>query len=417
MKGFFVTLLVLFCLAFNGDPGIMTMREILATARKDERVLLNQKAETYLQSHPLKLPILKQLELRYGPDDLYFDQQRIALRLEANGWGEIKHQGLLHNSEYNVLIAESTQLLEEALSDRYKILAALYYDQQKLKAHQKLETLLSDQTKVLNYLNEAGDKVDVTDLVETEEDMTAAASEILGLNANIEQKTQMLQQLLGTDEPIVPAFEAFISIEKITLVKDRWKNTLPAATPDLVTRQREIQLSRAALQLEKAKRYDILNFLQFDYRSPRSDPFETKRDFSVRIGVDIPIAGNSRLRQNELGLKILTAENRYQWEQELQQKQIALELSKLEGLLQQYNFRKEKWLQSPSRKVLENSALQPELTASDLLRLRINLQKQEIKLVELAYDITQSYLDLLSLTGAITTPPLRNYLSMEEEEL
>lgn len=417
MKGLLATILVLFCLAFNGDPGTMTMREILASARTDERILLNQKAEALLQAHPLKLPILRQLELRYGPDDLYFDQQRIALRLEANGWGEIKHQGFVHNSEYNILVAEGAQLLEEALSDRYKILAALYYDQQKLKAQQKLESLLSDKTKVLNYLNDAGDKVDVTDLVETEEDMTAAASEMLDLNANIEQKAKALQQLMGTVEPVVPAFDAFISIDKIALLKDRWKNTTPAATPDLITREKELQLSQAALQLEKAKRYDIFNFLQFDYRSPRNDPFETKRDFSVRIGVDIPIAGNSRLRQNELGLKILTAENRYDWAKQQQQREIALEISKLEGLLQQYAFRKEKWLQSPSRKVLENSELQPELTASDLLRLRINLQKQEIKLVELAHDITQSYLELLSLTGAMTTPPLRNYLSMEEETL
>ena len=73
----------------QADSVKVSMQMVLASARTEERVQLQQTAVGYLAENPMHLPVFDELEFRLGPDDLYFDEQRIAFRFSTHGLSEI----------------------------------------------------------------------------------------------------------------------------------------------------------------------------------------------------------------------------------------------------------------------------------------------------------------------------------------
>ena len=68
----------------SSDPIKIAMKDVLATARKDDRLGYNQKSLTLLKGMDYRLPLLQKLDLRYGTDDYGVDRSQYAMGFSFN---------------------------------------------------------------------------------------------------------------------------------------------------------------------------------------------------------------------------------------------------------------------------------------------------------------------------------------------
>ncbi|MFM9947337.1 MAG: hypothetical protein ACKV1O_05305 [Saprospiraceae bacterium] len=410
-----------FCTILNlgtnpeADTAKVSMQTVLASARTEERVRLQQVTVGYLAENPMHLPVFDELEFRLGPDDLYFDEQRIAFRFSTHGLSEIKRQRTVNAVELERLSAEAALLVEEGLFGRYNALSDTYFYQQMAKTLRRLETLEDDRSQIYSYLIEKGVAVDAVKLVEAEEDWQDARSELRQWEDKAALEEERIRQYLGSQAVVQLEFENMVSIE--TIVRRLAATTEPPApTAEISLKMIESRLSEAQWRLTLSRKFNVLNFVQVDYRD-RPEPFEFNRDFSARIGLNIPIAGGDKPKAREQALEWELDKNEYQAELADQQQKCAALRSKLGKLASQYQADQERWQKSAIRKLLAKPELLNQLTGDDLLQLQIAREKQTIREIEQAYQIRLVYIEYVLMSGGMNGGALRNALSESLEEI
>ena len=402
-------------IAPEADSVKVSMQMVLASARTEERVRLQQTAAGYLAQNPMHLPVFDELEFRFGPDDLYFDEQRIAFRFSTHGLSEIKRQRAVNAVELERLSAEAALLLEEALFDRYMALSDAYFYRQMSETLRLLESLEDDRSQIYSYLIEKGIAVDAIKLVEAEEDWQDARSDLRQWEGKAVLMEERIRQYLGSTAIVQPDFENMVSIE--TIVRRLAETTgPPAPTAEISLKMIESRLSEAQWRLTLSRKFNVLNFVQVDYRD-RPEPFEFNRDFSARIGLNIPIAGGDKPKAREQALEWELDKNEYQVELADQYQKGAALRSKLRKLTAQYQADQERWQKSAIRKLLAKPDLLSQLSGDDLLQLQIAREKQTIREIEQAYEIRLIYIEYVQLSGGMNGEAPRNYLSESLEEI
>ncbi len=406
-----------FCSLLNATvvPGVdsskVSMQMVLASARSDQRIRLQEAASAYLGKNPIQLPFFDELEFRLGPDDLYLDEQRIAFRFSTNGLTEIKRQRAVNELELARLHAKTSLLLEEALFDRYSALSDAYFYQQMTESQRRMEKLEDERSQVFSYLIEKGVAVDAVKLVEAEEDWQDARSKLRQWEDRKALLEERIRQYLGSTDVVIPDFESMVSVASIArrLEASDAATTL-APTAEISLKLVESSLSEAQWKLILSRKFNVLNFVQIDYRN-RSDPFDFNRDFSARIGLNIPISGSDKPKAREQALEWRLDQNAYLAEVGDQQRKCAELRSKLGKLISQYQADQERWQQSAIRKLLDKPELLNLLSGDDLLQLQIAREKQTIREIEQANEIRVLYLEFVQSAGGMNGADLRNYLS------
>lgn len=392
------------------EPVIIRTAGVLASALADERLKGQQLQTGFLADNPLFLPWLDELELRYGPDDLYLNEQRIAVRIDNNGWQTIKKQEQVHELELALLSAEQRVLLQEGLMERYETLCDLYFLQALRQQQRQLAQLYDTTRQAYRFLLSVGAKADLVDLIEAEEDSYAALANLRELDGEYQLALSRLSRWQPMEAQAEVRLDTFITAEQMAAVAAAIAaQTQQAPTPDLVIREIDTRLAQAQWQLEKSKQYNILTFFQVDYRQP-NEPFVLQRDLSARIGLKVPLPGSARIKQREQALEVLQSQHRYQWAQRAHQQEVALQVQKLNNLLAQQASLLADHRQNQLHRLLDDPLAEANLEATDVLRLRLLRQRQKISQLEMAYQTSRAYLVLLDISGAASAQPLRNYL-------
>lgn len=405
----FCSLLHVAAPSVEADTAKVSMQMVLASARAEESVRLQQQSAAYLADHPMHLPLFDELEFRLGPDDLYFDEQRIAFRFATNGWSAIKRQRTINAVELERLGAEAAVLQEEALLDRYHALSDYAFSRQMAGALRQLENLEDSRSQVFSYLIEKGVAVDAVKLVEAEEDWQDARSDLRQWEDKATLMEGRIRAYLGHSDVVQPDVASLIQVETIT--KRLAAATGPAApTAEISLKAVESKLSEAQWRLTLSRKFNVLNFVQFDYRD-RPEPFEFNRDFSVRIGLNIPISGSDKPKAREQALEWQLDKNAQAVEIAKQQQKCTMLSNKLNKLIGQYGADQERWQKSAIRKLLSKPELLDHLSGDDLLQLQIAREKQTIRQIEQAYEIRTLYIEYAQMRGLMNGGSLRNELS------
>lgn len=392
------------------DPVVVNPSAVLASALQDQRVALKQNETAFLQNNPLYLPWLDELEFRFGPDDLYNNEQRAALRFSANGLREIKRQKAIHNIEVDIVKAERRALLQESIMERYDALYRLYFLPQLITEHEQLARMYDTTRQAYSYLLAVGAKVDVVDIIDAEEDGYDTHDKLMELRGEEAEALQMVSRWMNAPQNVDLQFDAFIKPEQMAQVAASLLAAALTTSPEVDIKALDVQLEQAQWRLEKVKQFDIFNFFQVDYQRPE-EPFLFQRDFSARIGLNFPIPGSRRVNQREQALAVHQAENERQWIATAQHQLLEQQALKLNNLIAQQHSLQADYQKNPVHKLLDNPTALVNLEAVDILRLRVIKQKQVIRQLELDYEIAACYVDLLLISGAPSIEPLRNYLS------
>jgi hypothetical protein len=400
---------LLLLLSSSDDPVKVTMNELLATAKKDPKLTTNQQTLAFINTLNYNLPYLQKAEFRFGADVFDLGGQQYGINLVPNTLGQKRMQNAIKSTELNKSMAENSILLHQSLSERYRILTEVRFNQSFYEKEKTLESLLNQKKETLKKMIQQGLNVSVKDIADTENDRYDIQLNLLETEAKLAETNETVKQILGTSKEVLISFSNEIEVKDIEKVVKSIKESKNSATPEILFAKTEIEAEKAALNLENATNKEILRGVQL-VSSPKSNTF--LNSLGLRFTLGIPITGNSRLKRNELALDLKKAENKEFLLQNDTKKTIQIQIVTLENLIKKYNIYADKAENSLIKSLLNNTQLVAEMNAAELLDLKLSQQKTEVELVNIEYSILKQYLELLENTGLIVAMPLKNYLSV-----
>ena len=400
-------------------------KDILATALTDERLHYNQELATFGQGLRFHAPFVKQIQARIGfsgsvlGDSLYGylrNEDLYDLQVTLNSFKEIKQQKALKQAQMGMFQSENRVFEQQALVERYQSVVALRFTQIAFTERLKLDTLLTKKQDILRVMIERGMDIKVKDVMDTEGDKNAVQLTLLDLENDQRFQQSKLQQFLGTKTLSPVDFTDFIAVENIAQVLEN-QRFIPSQLPTIAYKNARTQLAATQVDYVNSQNRQIFNMARVGFKNPlyleeeRSKKFNTLNNFSIRVGLTVPLLGNNNFKRSEALLEQRQAQNDADWARQQNQKAIEIQYQKLDNLLKQHHFYKEKTSQNLIKKMLTNEKLLAQLTPLELVDLQLAQQKLEVRTLEIVQEITAEYVKLLELTGALSATPLRNFLS------
>lgn len=392
------------------DPIKISVKDVLTSVQKERRIIAHLQTVDFLNRLNYRLPLLKDLGLRYGTDDFTNAKRQYAASFGLNTFKIIKEQQALKNAQLSVYQAKNDLSLSQVVQERYVNMVDVYFSEALLARQQALDTLLNQKNTVLKTSLQKGISIKVKDLVETEDDIRNLRRDLSEMNNIQALSYQKIRDYTGIQSAFVLNFGNFITLSKLEEILNTLKTHKNFQLPELKITQSRINLSQAELRLEEASFKQVFDGFQLIYEHKNKTDFSTQ-DFSFRLGFNIPIKGNIRPKQNELLLEIKEAENDYQTVFFETDKQLKTQILRIENLIKQYRFSLETLNNSLSNNLLNTPSVLATLSPSDVIDLKIIQQKKNIELAQTHYQLIQEYIKLLDITGDLTNAPFKNYLS------
>jgi hypothetical protein len=412
---YLLLVLTVFTFTTPDDPTKIDIKTILATAKNGENIQLNQRNADFIKGMNYELPWLEKLEFRLGVNDFSRLTPQYSVRISPNSWAQMGQQRLYQKAQIKAVEARNDALLQNALAERYKAIVDIYFTEELIKLRHQLDTLLNQKNKAMRGMIQQGLDVKVKDILENENDRNELDRLVLQAQTNLEGNYHKVRQFVGSQDKVTLDFSNFISINQIEKLIDVAKISTPQQLPMVLLRQAQTDLAFAEWRLEQSKNRTILSFLQLGYEKAPKNPL-LNDDFGARVGLSIPLTGNTRLKRNDLTIKFQEAKMKEQLEISEQKQALDFQVVTLINLLKQYHRSIEKSENNLANDALKSPKLLAEITALELLDIKLLQQKNRLEIVKTAQNITSEYLKLIEISGLMTAQPFKNYLSEMLEE-
>jgi hypothetical protein len=401
-------------ISFTADPIKTNMKDILATAQKDERFVLNEQTLTLAKGLNYKLPLLQKLDFRLGTDDYGLGQNQYGVGLSFNTLKQIKRLKAYQQVQANVIEAQNNVYLQQSLLDRYECLDDMYFTKLLIKQYTDLDTLLNKKNMVLREQILRGVDVRIKDVVDNETDRYATQKTLKTYDREWTLKYQKLL-LLTKKSDLDIDFKRFIEYKNIEFVIASTTPSSDLNSPEIDVKQKQVALSKAELDIERADNLRMFSSLQFGLeKKPKDDLLQNP---FFRLNLSMPLLGNMRFKQNELLLQIRDYETRSQLLKTALSETAKTKTLTLKKMIEEHKSLIVQQEKSLINLILANPKISAEMSASDILDLKIIQRKGQIDILKSAFSLTQDYISLLNQTGMLVHRPLKNYLSQDLENL
>lgn len=406
----------------------LRIADVLAGADNDVRVRHSEELAELATSLRYHAPILREVEARIGfrgsvlGDTIYGylrNEDLYALQIETNSFREIRAQKNWRSAQINALLAEKDLYIEDALFIRYEVCAAWRDLVLKQEAEEQLLQLLKQKQHLLRISAAEGLDLSIKEVISVEEDLLDLQNKLLQTNHVLQNNLLKIKQFTNIQEDgIVLDTSHFITVKEITVYLALSETE---ALPGAAVRFRNVrgELSEAAFQNARAQNQQIFNSLRINYDYPlyleRPSRFNTFNNFSVRIGLRLPLAGNNNFRSSRAMVEWRENELTAQRTAELiaaQRAQQRLQLAQLIGIYHNYLDQER---QSLAARLLADPAMEGTMTAKERVDMEIIQQKLRLRHISAAADVTQAYLQLLLLDGRLSAGERKNWLSKLDE--
>jgi hypothetical protein len=271
--------------------------------------------------------------------------------------------------------------------------------------------LLEQEHALFQAAMERGSEIEVKEIFRNETDRNETANGLLESDKSRQSAYRFLTYWLGQPVQSID-FQDFIIIDSIQKVIE----SLPIAAnhPEIIARNGQIALYDANLKLDKIEKQRILSGVQMGVqREFRNSAWQISP--FARITFNVPIMGNYRRDWNEIDLRRREVENRisvlrYETNKDIENQRLAIQ-----NLLKQYDILLKKQKNNLIDKILSNPKVAAEMPVMDLIRIRVAQQKNVLTRLKVAENIVKTYLDILTTSGQLSTPPLKDYLHKQLE--
>ena len=384
---------------------------ILASARQDPAMKAYEQQMTYMQQSNLNLPFVDQISLRTETDRFDISRQEYLARVSVNGFNEIHQQRLLHESTASSKGDMQRIYWHEALLERYEVIAAYRQVQRELVMYHKLQQVYEDKVTVLKKMAVYSVNADVDELIETEFDLDNILLKIAEADALVEQLHEAIQVLYPMDSIDWQLdTSAYITPAQMEVVITGLPQTV-LQNPEIIEKQAKIDQITAEYNYERAKSNQVFDFFQVRYANL---PFaQLEREWSVGIGLNLPIRGSSRVNMGELSIdKNETSQDMQLYIVELE-RQVTNGRAQIVALGRRFRLAHQQWQDSQARFTLDHPANAQADGPMILLNARELQLKREENVLEIEREMMELYLNILDWTGQLSEAPVINYLSKE----
>lgn len=394
---------------YAGDPVIKkNSTQVLSSYKSDpvlnSRLLLSDAAA----GQKFRLPLIKELELRAGNRDLYFNDLFYGVRVSTNNFTERRQLEKLPALNADLYHSEYQLLLKESLMDRYELVLK-YLEAQQMKFW--MDSLLywnQMKSEILVEAMDHGEKIEIKDLTNARENIYALTKDLHDWNTVMDNVLQKLKVQYK-----IPDLDTLVENELVQIreLENRMPSKLQNEVVSLteLNRQSELNLLQQEILLEKAKNQNWGTFLQLNYED-NTDPFVYQERFAGRVGVSIPIRGNSNRKLNELQLQKMELEQKIAVSREITRTNYQLKTISLRNEIRNFVMEEENLSNNIFVRFLNSPSLVATIQATEIIELKIGLIKEKIHLEKSKWAILGSFTEFLYESDLISASPLVNHL-------
>ncbi|QDH78812.1 hypothetical protein FKX85_07095 [Echinicola soli] len=280
--------------------------------------------------------------------------------------------------------------------------------QGKLELRDLLEDRINTLKKLANNLD-----FDYQELLEAENDFHKLQIDLVDLENNVMQSSREIGRLLRIQGTLELEEKDLISVDDIMVFVKSYSGGIDNTNFYYEQQSLNVNLAELEYQQKKASAKNPIKFFEASYRDDLNDTF--RKDFSVGMGIKIPIGLAAKGSLNERVIKIVKEKN------ELDELKFELNESIREIILQlDVLFDKHRLLTTILKESNEKESLKKYRSIEGisplvLLKVKENIiKKQQIRL-DLEKEIFSLYLEFLDLNGLLIKSPLVNYLSSQQK--
>lgn len=385
-----------------------TVSDFLLTAFEARNIQSYNARINFLKPSNYRIPIIDELEIRAGNDELIYEDLQYALRVRPSNPWKIRRNNALFNATKIELDIRRKIEFKENLTNRYELLARYFFEKQIFDLVTKQQILVSKKASVFQENIESG-LFDARDFAEAKLNQIEGLESVDDALVEWNQTQQRIAAVLRNTTFNWSSFN-LISIEKIDAVASRIANsTLSSVELDLISQR--IEVARQEVRVEKAD-FDI-GFLQAEYF-----PF-TNRDSEIgySIGFTIPIFQNNRPQIAERKLDEIELKSEFETEQYQDSINKLLEYEHLRNLLLHHKMVEEEVDKIDLETLLNNLGRIEDYDPIAILDLEEGILKLDEILLKSQQRVLEQYLDFLFTFDVIIDQPLVNYLSDSLESI
>ncbi len=387
----------------------LSTNSILATAKTQTAIALQERKIDVLNAQSYKLPFLEKIDFQTETDRFDWQRQEFRVRTSFNGWEEMR--SLKQQKEANVQKeqAERTVLFKDVLYDRYALLVEYRFEQAALKMYHQMFNVFADKRDVLQKMAKLSTDFNIEDLIKAEDAAFDFQQKTLQSEGAIRNINQFLKRTFNTSDSLQLDTTDWIPLSKIRLLVSELPTTAEK-NPILTYQQAAIGVVQSDYNLEKSQTKKIIDYAQIRNRARNKDALV--REWSVGVGIAIPYRGSSKIELNNIAFKRLEAENKLKNLQTNFDLEIFNLQQDLDLIFKEYDFVEKQVNESQTLYALDHYANIQGSPPIVLLRMKELVLKRQAQLISLEHLAFQKYIKWLDLTGKLSEMPLQNYLSV-----
>jgi hypothetical protein len=379
-----------------------TVSDYLLTAFEDSEVTGYQNQIDFIRPQNYRIPVLDELELRVGNDELIYEDLQYAVRVRPSNPWLIRRNKAFFNATREELSARKRLEFKQALQVRYEQALSFFEARELQNSTQSQLDLLREQTNIFQE-NPESSLFDAKDFVEAKLDMVEDIEQLNDLMIDVDRARRTISLTLGNRSFEWNEFE-LITISTIdSLSNEIARSVSPSAEVDYLTKRAEV--ARQEVRKEKAD-FDI-GFVQAEYF-----PF-TNRDseFGFAAGITIPIFRNNKPQIAERKLDQLDLESELITEQKRDSVNKVVELEYLKSTITHYELLEDEVNKLGLEELKSNLSKSSDFNPIVITELEIASLRLRELLIESKYRVLEQFIDFIFAFDAPIQQPLTNYLS------
>ncbi|MBO6522402.1 MAG: hypothetical protein JJ971_01130 [Balneolaceae bacterium] len=385
-----------------------TVSDYLLTAFEDLNLQQYDAQRDFLSPRNYRLPIIDELELRAGNDELNYEDLQYAVRIRPGNPWKIRRNNAFFNATKKELSLRKELEFKENLLSRYEDVLDYLFEQQFYELVLKQSSLTSQKATIFQQ-NMESDLFDARDFAETKIDQVEKLESLDDVLTEWNQIRKTISVIFGVSDFDWSTFE-LISVSTIdSLATELANSSINSKELELIAQR--IEVARQEVRVEKAD-FDI-GYIQGEYF-----PF-TNRDSEIgySVGITIPIFQNNRAQIAERKLDEIELRNEFESEQFQDSVNRVLEYEYLKNLIAHHNQIVQQTEEIDLEHLVQNLARVEDYDPIAILEMKEGILKLEEVLLKSKQRVIEQYLEFLFTFDVLTYQPLINYLSEDLEPI
>ncbi|MEP7197941.1 MAG: hypothetical protein ABI851_15590 [Saprospiraceae bacterium] len=419
-----IRILIVFCFSVTvySVEAQIKVSDILKSSLTDIKVQQSKSLIEKSESLKFNSPWIKSVEGRLGitgsalNDSIYGylrNEDNYGLILQMNNFKEIRKQKEYKSALVGTYQESYERDIETALRIRYKDLTEYYFGLQSIRVLTDLEKLLVQKQNLLKHQAQSGLELKIKEVIETDESKFKLSKELTQMKYGAQLSELKLKEYIGKKDAIQMDTSEFISVEQIKFkLNIIWSNEFEIKEEDFF--KSKINLAEAKLSYVKSQNRNVFSDFRVAYDDPLyltyPNKFKPLNNISFRIGLNLPISGNTNFKRSEAILELKLEEFSAQRMYVSKLNKLSELKIRINELLETYSLINDQKQNGLVNYLIKDPSTQGRIEPLDWIELQIKANELHSQWIKASFEITKIYLEICAAINSNKKHSPVNYL-------